>query len=138
MSEHFFIYDGTFYSNGTPVISTDNRSLMYGDGNFETMFVHRGVIINKLLHFERFFHGLELLKISGEEGFSTSYFIQKIQDLLLRNNIYECARVRLTAFRNTADLTPEKSKFNYIIEAWALENFPQYNQEGLNKAMLLL
>lgn len=135
MSEHFFIYDGRFYAEGTPVISTRNRSLMYGDGLFETMLVHRGTIINKLLHFERFFHGLELLKITVSQNFSTSFFLQKIQSLLERNNIKEYARVRLMAFRNTADVHTGKSELSYILEAWPMENIPQYNSVGLKTGL---
>ena len=135
MNEHFFIYDGTFFLEGTPVISTGNRSLMYGDGLFETMLVYRDSIINKNLHFERFFHGIRLLKFSLRESFSEEYFIQKIQDLLQRNNIEEHARVRLMAFRNTDDLQKEKSVFNYIVEAWPIGNVPKNNEVGLKTGL---
>ena len=127
MNEHFFIYDGTVYPEDKPVVSTGNRSLMYGDGLFETMLVHRGSIINKTLHFERFFHGIRLLKLAFPESFSEEYFIEKIQDLLQKNNFEEHARVRLMAFRNTGDLQKEKSGFNYMVEAWPIESAPQFN-----------
>lgn len=135
MSEHFFIYNGKFYPEGTAVISTYNRSLMYGDGLFETMLVHQGQIINKLLHFDRFFQGIELLKFSLKEIYSKDYFLQRIQDLLQRNNIEEYARVRLMAFRNRQDLQNVNHGFHYIVEAWPLENIPQYNEVGLKTGL---
>ena len=131
MNEHFFIYDGIFFDAGTPVISAGNRSLMYGDGLFETMLIQQGRIINRTLHFERFFRGIQLLKFPSSKHLSEEYFIQKIQELLERNKIEEQARVRLMAFRNTGDLQKEECGFNYMIEAWPMENAPQYNEVGL-------
>ncbi len=121
LNEHFFIYDGKFYREGTHVTGTGNRSLMYGDGLFETMRVQNGTIINRSLHFERFFQGIRLLKFRGTENYSDDYFVQKIQQLLQKNNIQDHARVRLMAFRSN-ELQNEKIGLNYMIEAWSIES----------------
>ena len=132
MSEHFFIYNGKLYPEGTPVIGTQNRALMYGDGLFETMFVQQGFIINGPLHFERFFQGLELLKFSLSEQFSTIYYKEKIRLLLQQNNIDGYARVRLMAFRDSMNL---QNRMSYILEAWPMKDRPQYDIAGLKTAL---
>ena len=61
MAELFFIYNNKFYSSGTTVISSENRSLRYGDGLFETMKLVNEKIINSQFHFDRLFKGLNVL-----------------------------------------------------------------------------
>ncbi len=69
MAEFFFIYNDKFYPADTPVISSGNRSLRYGDGLFETMKLIDGRIINKEFHFERLFNGLHVLQFELPKRF---------------------------------------------------------------------
>lgn len=135
MNEHFFIFDGTFYPEDTPIVSAGNRALMYGDGLFETMLIHRGTIINEALHFERFFQGIQSLKFPFPTNFSKEYFIQKIQELLQKNKIEDYARVRLMAFRSNDNLQKKKTGFNYLLESWPMRTAPQYNEAGLKTGL---
>lgn len=132
MGEHFFIYNNHFYQENTPVLNIGNRSLMYGDGLFETIRIHRNRIVNETLHFERFFAGLQLLSFPFSERLTKEFFTKKIRELLLKNGIEDNARVRLMAFRkegNTAYFLEDP--YNYIIEAWPMEEPGILNEEGL-------
>jgi branched-chain amino acid aminotransferase len=132
MGEHFFIYNNHFYQENTPVLNISNRSLMYGDGLFETIRIHRNRFVNETLHFERFFAGLQLLNFPASERLTKEFFKNKIRELLLKNGIQDYARVRLMAFRkegNTAYLMEEP--YNYIIEAWPMEEAAILNEVGL-------
>ncbi|MEO6683520.1 MAG: aminotransferase class IV [Ginsengibacter sp.] len=131
MDELFFIYNNEFFRAGTPVISTGNRSLMYGDGLFETMRAQQNTIVNKSFHFDRFRSGLDLLKLPLDKGFTDNFFYQKIEQLLLKNKIQATARIRLMAFREGDSMPDKKGIVNYILEAWPIEETLILNEAGL-------
>lgn len=132
MDEHFFIYNHHFYLTDTPVMGIGNRSLMYGDGLFETMRLHHNILVNKTLHFNRFFSGLKLLKFPVSQSINEEFFTHKIQQILLKNGIENNARVRLMAFRKKEEITScIDASFNYIIEAWTREEGELLNEKGL-------
>lgn len=132
MKELFFIYNDTFFHVNEPVISAGNRSLLYGDGLFETMRMHEGRIINMNFHFERFFNGLKVLQFDVAQYFSSVFFLQKINSLLLKNNHGKNARIRLMIFRgNGSILNPENNFPNYIIETSPLPEKIEFNETGL-------
>ncbi len=132
MSEFFFIYNNKFYPADTPVISSGNRSLRYGDGLFETMKMINGRIINKELHFERMFKGLEVLQFEFPKTFNAVFLEEKINGLIKKNNLPVSARVRLMIFRGSGGIfDPENLHPNYIIESWPLPNEMQWNENGL-------
>lgn len=132
MTEFFFIYNDKFYPDGTPIISSGNRSLRYGDGLFETMKLINGRIINKELHFERLFKGLEVLQFELPKFFNTFFLEEKINDLIKKNNHSASARIRLMIFRGNGGIfDPENLYPNYIIETWPLLNEMQLNENGL-------
>ncbi len=132
----FFIYNNNFYRSDIPVIGIGNRSLMYGDGLFETIRLHQGVLVNKNLHFERFFSGIHLLKFPLSENFTQEFFSGKIQQLLLKNRMEKNARVRFMAFRKEENkLTDFDGSFNYVIEAWPMEEASVLNEKGLEIAI---
>lgn len=132
MSELFFIYNNKFYPANTPVISSGNRSLRYGDGLFETMKMAKGRIINKDFHFERLFSGLALLQFDIPKNFHTAFLLEKIIELVKKNNHVASARVRLMIFRGNGGIfDPENLRPNYIIESWPLSNGMSLNENGL-------
>lgn len=132
MTELFFIYNNRFYPANTPVISSGNRSLRYGDGLFETMKLTKGNIINKDFHFERLFKGLNILEFKIPKTLNTSFFEKKINELVIKNKHFTSARIRLMIFRGSGGiLDPENLHPNYIIESWSLNNERSLNENGL-------
>lgn len=132
MNESFFMCNGTFFQAGMPVITTGNRSFLYGDGLFETMRFQHNILINGALHFERFFKGLQNLKIPFTKEFTADFFEQKIRQLLHKNKIESCARVRLMAFRDERDFSDKSfTHLNYILEAWPIDEVKYINPSGL-------
>ncbi len=132
MNEHFFVFNGRFFRVGEPVISARNRALLYGDGLFETMRMQRGVILNKEFHFERLFHGMKLLQFDIPQGFTTDFFINAANELLLKNGHGENARIRLMVFRGEGGIFDNENNFpNYILETWPLSEKIELNKKGL-------
>ena len=132
MTELFFIYNNKFYPANTPVISSGNRSLRYGDGLFETMKIIKGKIINKEFHFERLFNGLALLQFDLPQNFSSIFLEKKINEIVKKNKHSASARIRLMIFRGDGGIfDPENLHPNYIIESWPLLNEMQINENGL-------
>ncbi len=132
MNEHFFVYNDRFFLSGEPVISAGNRSLRYGDGLFETMRMHKGRILNVHSHFDRLFNGLALLQFENPKSFTPEYLIQRINDLLKKNNHGKNARIRLMVFRGNGGIfDPENNFPNYIIETWPFSEEIELNENGL-------
>lgn len=132
MNEHFFVYNNEYFLSGQPVINIANRSFKYGDGLFETMRVDEGQIINSEFHFERFFDGLNVLQFEIPVFFSSSFFIQKIDELLEKNKQDTSARVRLMAFRGDGGILKATNNYpHYIIETAPLDDKMELNENGL-------
>ncbi|MDQ6904851.1 MAG: aminotransferase class IV, partial [Bacteroidota bacterium] len=132
MAEHFFLYNDKFYAENTPVISSGNRSLRYGDGLFETMKIIKGRTINKEYHFERLFQGLDLLQFEFPKNFNAIFLEKKIGELVTKNNYLNIIRIRLMVFRGNGGIfDPENNKPNYIIESWKLPDEMDLNLNGL-------
>ncbi|HEX7458121.1 MAG TPA: aminotransferase class IV [Ginsengibacter sp.] len=132
MTELFFIYNNEFYPANTPVISSGNRSLRYGDGLFETMKIIKGKIINKEFHFERLFNGLALLQFDLPQNFNSIFLEKKINGLVKKNKHSASARIRLMIFRGDGGIFDiENLHPDYIIESWPLSNEVQLNENGL-------
>jgi branched-chain amino acid aminotransferase len=132
MAELFFIYNNKFYPANTPVISSANRSLRYGDGLFETIKIVNDKITNEQFHFERLFTGLSILQFDIPKSFKADFFDIKIKELLKRNSHLKKARVRLTVFRGNGGIfDPENLRPNFIIESWELPFEERLNENGL-------
>jgi len=132
MNEHFFIYNNEFFRAGVPVITVENRSFRYGEGLFETMRFRHGRIINLDLHFERLAEGMKVLGLGFPNFFSKNYFIDTVNELLLKNSISENARIRLMMFAGDEALFRDTNQpANFIIETFPLSSEMQLNKEGL-------
>ena len=116
--------NGSFFHVSDPILVSSNRGFRYGDGLFETMRMNKGTIPLASLHFERLFHGLNLLEIDAAD-LSAKILLQLITQLVGHNGNLESARVRLAVFRN------EQNKAEFLIEAFALET-PQVIEHGLS------
>lgn len=132
MNEHFFIYNSEFFRAGVPVVSSQNRSLLYGDGLFETMRMHEGKILNVEFHFDRLFTGMRLLQMDVPAFFSVNYFADTVNQLLTRNSIFQNARIRLMVFRGDESIyETENNSVNFLIETFPLPGKIKLNEEGL-------
>ncbi|MEP6927477.1 MAG: aminotransferase class IV [Ginsengibacter sp.] len=132
MVEHFFIYNNKFYSSNAAVIGSENRSLRYGDGLFETMKMANDNIINKEFHFERLFNGLSLLQFEIPKTLNAPFLEKKIKELVAKNKHKNITRIRLMLFRGNGGIfDPENLLPNYIIETSALPNQNKLNENGL-------
>jgi branched-chain amino acid aminotransferase len=114
------------------VITADNRGLRYGDGLFETMRMHEGKILNVDFHFERFFQGMKTLQFDVPQNYSTKFFIERVNELLLKNCISKNARIRLMIFRSEGTIFDAENNFpNYILETFPLSEKIELNENGL-------
>src|ERR1700760_1540934 len=102
--DEFFIYNNAYYRVGVPVITSQNRSLRYGDGFFETMKMVKGKIINREFHFERLFKSLSVLKFDAQKSFNKIFLEKKINDLVKKNKHKNYVRIRLMIFRDSGGI----------------------------------
>lgn len=109
-----------------------NRSYRYGDGLFETMKMQNGTIELSIFHFERLFHGLNLLKFIIPKLFTKEKLEQEILQLCRKNNCDILARIRLSVFRGNGGLYDEDKTLQYVIESWPLSStINSLNENGL-------
>ncbi len=128
----FFTYNDKIYKDGTAVITPENRSLRYGDGLFETLKMHKGVIQLRDYHFERLFSGMKMLQFQLPDYFTAAYLKNKILELYKKNQHNSFTRVRLMVFRGNGGLyNPENHFPNYIIQTWSIEHTEELNSNGL-------
>jgi branched-chain amino acid aminotransferase len=128
----FFTYNDKIYKNETAVVTPDNRSLRYGDGIFETLKVHKGIIQLHDYHFERLFSGMKTLQFEIPENFTTAYLENKILELCKKNLHNSFARVRLMVFRGNGGLYDAQNHLpNYILQTLSIESSDELNSNGL-------
>lgn len=129
MNEHFFIYNGSLFKEGRPVISSDHPGLLYGDGIFETMRVHHGKIINSSYHFKRLINSLKILDYQFPSGIK-SRLNKNLRALIDKYPEEKFLRIRLSVFRSQSYFSAEKSTIDFIIEAFPLTVI-HFNSSGL-------
>jgi branched-chain amino acid aminotransferase len=129
----FFIYNGKYFPNNTPVIGPDSRAFRYGDGIFETIRVVRGQIPLSDYHFNRCFSGMQMLGFEIPALFTWEMLKKEIVDLCRKNKHFQTARVRISFFRGEGGIfDPISHRPNYIIQTWELpENYTELNSNGL-------
>lgn len=127
-----FIFNGKFYQEGSPVVSSGNRGLRYGDGVFETIKLARGKLILADEHYARLWKGMQVLGFDIPKLISPEKFTTEINTLAKKNG-FENARVRLQVFRGEGGLFDVANNHpHYLIEAWALTgNNDTLNSNGL-------
>lgn len=115
MNEHFFVYNGFLFRSRRPVIMPDHPSFAFGDGLFETMRMHHGVIINRHLHFERLRKGMKALQYDTPTTLFEN-ISDNIKVLVAKNHEKEMARVRLSVCRSSGSFGDNNS-VDYLIES---------------------
>lgn len=115
----YIIYNNSFYREEAPILSCVNRGFKYGEGVFETMRLSNAELRLFNFHMERLFRSLEILRFTLPEGFAPAFLKNKIYLLLEKNKLKESARIRLSVFRGTEELSQHQRLYpNYVIEAF--------------------
>lgn len=129
----FDFYKGAFIPSGTALVSADSRALRYGDGLFETIKLINNTIHLADAHFDRLFHGLQLLNFDIPKHFTRQSITDNILQLCKKNKTEKAARVRLSVLRgNGGPYDPESMQPELLIQCWPLpEHITALNQNGL-------
>jgi branched-chain amino acid aminotransferase len=115
-------FNGTLQDT-TLLLSTTNRSFLYGDGVFETVKVVDGKVLFVEDHYFRLMSSLRIVRMKIPMNFTLEYFESQILCLVQALNIENSARVRFTVFRNEGGYyTPTDSTVSFIIQATELPN----------------
>ena len=131
-SMNHLCFDGRFLPADRPVLLVDNKGYRYGDGIFETIKVHKGMILLDDLHFERLFTGFKTLGFAVPELLDAEKLRKQILLLCAKNQCADLARVRLTAFRGHGGINEDSGLCHYSIEAWtAPPSVNEWNENGL-------
>lgn len=131
MGKAIYLHNGTFVSEFG--IGVENRAFRYGDGIFETIRVRNGKVVWFQYHYQRIISSLKLLKIEAHSDFQEKTLAVLLQDLILKNNILDGGRIRISIYRKDGGLyTPTVQSCSYIAEVSDLE-FNNYilNSVGL-------
>ena len=124
----FINFNGSLLDETSPVVKASNRSLRYGDGLFESMRWENDRISLGDFHFERLFHGLDILQMERPPDFTADYLFTQIRELCKKNG-QETARIRLNVFREESPaLFPENNRPQFIIE---MADLPESNPTPL-------
>lgn len=126
-------FNGKISLEGTPVVTSANRGLRYGDGLFETMKILKGKIIQEAAHFERLWTGMDILQFELPKHFTKEGLVKSIQELCVKNGHENAGRIRLNIFRGNGGLYDViNNSPNYIIETWELPpGNGEWNSNGL-------
>ena len=117
----FFNYNGKLQASGQAIIDPSNRGFRYGEGVFETMKILNGKICLSEFHFERLHAGMKLLDFDFGPHISAEELSRQILGLCRENNCLDYARVRLAAFRSSANAGESEDRVpDYVIECWPL------------------
>ncbi len=114
--------NGTILSNDGPTILPGNRGHLYGDGVFESIRIMDGKILNLENHISRLLEGAKAAKMRTPTYFTTTFFEEKIIDLLTKSKIIQGGRCRLSLDRmNGGSYLPETNECTFYIEVYPYE-----------------
>lgn len=132
MAEKFICLNGSYLKSDKPILESNNRSFLYGDGLFETIHANGTEPQFIKMHMKRMLGSMKILKMVIPGFFSAEYFTSHIKGVLTRNKQFQGARVRITVFRNSGGLyTPEVNEVSFVIESDPLDNdLFTLNQQG--------
>ncbi len=114
-------YNGDFISAGTLHIPLSNRSLRFGDGLFETIFIADGKPAFFNLHYHRLSTGTDFLGIEMQPAWTEAFLFACIEELAARNQLHN-ARCRFFVWRGGAGLyAPETNAAEMVMELFPSE-----------------
>ena len=130
----YIAYDGVLRHADTFFIRPTNRAFRFGDGLFETVHYHKGRLLFWASHYDRMVKGMAALRLF-RGGFPLKEQLEaQILDLLVKNRVFNDARVRISLFRRGEGLyTPNNLSASWLIEVEPLEiKGYQWANEGLH------
>jgi len=125
--------NGTILTADAPTIHPGNRGHLYGDGVFESIRVMNGKPLNVVNHIKRMVEGAKVIKMRTPSFFTTSFFEEKINELLRMSNIIDGGRCRMSLDRATGgSYLPESNECTFYIEVYPYEvSHFELNAKGL-------
>jgi branched-chain amino acid aminotransferase len=129
----YVILNGEALKISDPVFYNYNRGFRFGDAVFETMHANGTETQFFEDHYIRIKDAMKLFRMKVPVNFKPSLIYSEIKSLLVRNKLFQGAKVRLSIFRNGAGAyTPETDDVSYFIET---EKIPsdkyELNQKGI-------
>ncbi len=117
-------FNGQIVRRDEYCITPQNRAFRYGDGVFESIRMHRGIILWKDLHFKRLQNAAIKLHLNMLTGWSPESFRGILTELYMANHKNDkAARLRLSLFRNDGGLyTPYTNNASLLIESEPLDH----------------
>lgn len=124
--------NGEILKNQGATLAAANRGHLYGDGLFESIRVKNGRPINLDAHVLRMFEGAIALKMRVPAFYTTTFFEEKINELLDASSIDQGGRVRISLDRvSGGTYRPESNEVSYFIEVYPInDNEYKLNQRG--------
>jgi branched-chain amino acid aminotransferase len=125
--------NGTILTADAPTIHPGNRGHLYGDGVFESIRVMNGRPLNVANHVKRMLEGAKVIKMRAPSFFTTSFFEEKIIELLRMSNITDGGRCRMSLDRATGGAyLPDSNECTFYIEVYPYEvSHFELNAKGL-------
>ncbi len=125
--------NGTILTADAPTIHPGNRGHLYGDGVFESIRVMNGRPLNVINHVQRMLEGAKVIKMRTPSYYTTSFFEERIVELLQMSNITDGGRCRMSLDRATGGAyLPESSECTFYIEVYPYDvSHFELNAKGL-------
>ena len=116
-----------------PTIRAGSRGHLYGDGVFESIRIFSGKPINLDNHVKRMIEGATKLKMRPPSYYDTTFFEDKILELLTKSGITEGGKCRISLDRSMGGTYfPESNEVEYLIEVYQMDtNAYNLNARGL-------
>ncbi len=130
----YIVYDGVLRHTETFFVRSTNRAFRFGDGLFETIHYHKGRLLFWNSHYDRMVQGMAALRFF-RGGFPLKEELEaQVLDLLVKNRVFNDARVRISLFRRGEGLyTPDNLSCSWLIEVEPLNvKGYQWSEEGLH------
>lgn len=130
----YIVYDGVLRHTDTFFVRSTNRAFRFGDGLFETIHYHKGKLLFWNSHYDRMVQGMAALRFF-RGGFPLKEELEaQVLDLLVKNRVFNDARVRISLFRRGGGLyTPDNLSCSWLIEVEPLNvKGYQWFDEGLH------
>lgn len=131
--ENFYLFNEKQFRLSEKSISVESRGVRYGEGVFETMKLVNNTVLFFDFHMERFFHGMNLLKLKPPPFFNPQKIQKIIIELCRKNNCSDFARIRLSCIGNNGGVWDKQDQFaDIIIQSWKLpDHYNEFNINGL-------
>ncbi|HKL71827.1 MAG TPA: aminotransferase class IV [Marinilabiliaceae bacterium] len=133
----YIVHDGVLRHTDTFFVRSTNRAFRFGDGLFETIHYHKGKLLFWNSHYNRMAQGMAALRFF-RGGFPLKEELKaQVLDLLVKNRVFNDARVRISLFRKGEGLyTPDNLSCSWLIEVKPMEvKGYQWFKEGVHMGL---